>query len=194
MEEIRYTQAGYEADADAYVDKYLSESVADLFGDAFLDEVDGRRLLDIGCGPGADIEPFLGAGYDVTGLDITRPFLRAASDHVPEATLVQGDMRRLPFGDGTFDGVWASASFHHVPERAAISALEECGRVLRPSGVAFVSVKREGFEKPADRDRHFEYYRPEAFREMVGNAGLEVVDFVTGENWISVLVAPGNRE
>lgn len=190
MDELRRTRDGYEADADAYIEKYLSESIAARFGAAFVDAVDGSRLLDIGCGPGADIETFADDGFDVTGLDITRPFLDEADGRIPEAMLVQGDMRRLPFEDATFDGIWASASVHHVPRGEAAATLRECRRVLRPDGVAYVSVKREGYRKPADRDRHFEYYRPEEFRSLLSEGGLDDVEFRTGENWLSALVEP----
>lgn len=192
MDELRRTREGYESASGAYVEKYLSESIAARFGEAFFETLDGNRLLDIGCGPGADIEVFLGAGYDVTGLDITRSFLREASDHVPEAALVQGDMRHLPFQAATFDGIWASASFHHVPRREAAATLGECRRILRPDGTIYVSVKREGFEKPADRDRHFEYYRPEEFRSLLADAALDTVEFRTGENWLSALATPAD--
>jgi ubiquinone/menaquinone biosynthesis C-methylase UbiE len=190
MDEFGRTREGYEADAEAYVEKYLSESIAARFGAAFIDTVDGNRLLDIGCGPGPDVETFVDDGYEVTGLDITRPFLREADEHIPEAAFVQGDMRHLPFDDTTFDGAWASASFHHVPRREAVATLRECRRILRSDGVAYVSVKREGYEKPADRDRHFEYYRPEEFRSVLAEAGLDELEFRTGENWLSVLASP----
>lgn len=190
MDELGRTREGYETDAEAYVEKYLSESIAARFGAAFTDAVGGDRLLDIGCGPGPDVETFVADGYDVIGVDITRPFLREADDRIPEAAFVQGDMRHLPFDDATFDGTWASASFHHVPRREAIATLRECRRVLRPEGVAYVSVKREGYEKPADRDRHFEYYRPAEFRSLLADSGLDELEFRAGENWLSVLAKP----
>ncbi|QLD85404.1 class I SAM-dependent methyltransferase [Natronomonas halophila] len=190
MDEFGRTRSGYESASEAYVEKYLSESIAARFGEAFLDAVDGPQLLDIGCGPGADIETFAADGFDVTGLDITRPFLREADDRLPESALVQGDMRRLPFDAAAFDGVWASASFHHVPRRAATATLREFRRVLRSDGVAYISVKREGYQKPADQDRHFEYYRPDGFRSLIGEGGLRAVEFRTGENWLSALAKP----
>ncbi|MFT4884702.1 MAG: ubiquinone/menaquinone biosynthesis C-methylase UbiE [Natronomonas sp.] len=190
MDELRRTREGYEAAAEAYVEKYLSESIAARFGATFTNAVDGDRLLDIGCGPGPDVETFVAHGYDVTGLDITRSFLREADDRIPEAAFVQADMRHLPFDDATFDGVWASASFHHVPRREAAATLRECRRVLRPEGAAYVSVKREGYEKPADRDRHFEYYRPAAFRSLLEEVGFDTIEFRTGENWLAVVAGP----
>jgi ubiquinone/menaquinone biosynthesis C-methylase UbiE len=190
MDELRRTREGYEAAAEAYVEKYLSESIAVRFGAAFTDAVEGDRLLDVGCGPGPDVATFVADGYDVTGLDITRSFLREADDRIPEAAFVQADMRHLPFDGATFDGVWASASFHHVPRHEAAATLRECRRVLRPEGVAYVSVKREGYEKPADRDRYFEYYRPADFRSLLDEAGFDELEFRTGENWLSVLAKP----
>lgn len=50
-------------------------------------------------------------------------------------------MRRLPFADGAFDGVFAFYVLHHVGEYGP--ALQEVARVLRPGGVfLFVDLIR----------------------------------------------------
>ena len=185
MDEVSRTRRDYEGDAPAYVEKYLDESVAARYGDAFRDALGGDAVLDVGCGPGPDLETFAGSDYDVTGLDVTRPFLRAASDHVPDASLAQGDMRRLPFRPESFDGVWSSASFLHVPRSDAAATLREFHRVLRDDGVVFLSVKRG---EPADRepdDRHFEYYRADELRTLIRESPLEASVVRTEANWVS---------
>ncbi|WP_256391557.1 class I SAM-dependent methyltransferase [Natronoarchaeum rubrum] len=188
MDEVRRTLDAYESDADAYVEKYLGGSIAAQYGDAFFDELDGDRILDVGCGPGPDLETFANRGYDATGLDLSPSFLRAASDHVSDAAVARGDMRRLPFEARSFDGVWSSASLLHVPRADAASTLREFRRVLRRGGVAFVSVKRGETPGSDPNGRHFEYYRERELRELLADAELEPVNVRTDTNWVSAVV------
>ncbi|SEQ86063.1 class I SAM-dependent methyltransferase [Natrinema salaciae] len=189
MDDVSRTLEEYESDADAYVRKYRSGSIAARYGRPFFEALTGSRLLDVGCGPGADISTFESAGYDVVGLDLTPSFLRAARDSDSTASLVRGDMRRLPFGDGSVDGIWSSASFLHVPRSDAAPTLREFRRVLRPAGVVFLSVKRAPTTPGESNERHFEYYGPEAIGSIVRDAGFEPVVVETEENWVSMVAS-----
>jgi SAM-dependent methyltransferase len=67
----------------------------------------GRRLLDVGCGTGKSFLPMLPRGWEVTGCDVSSAMVelarRKAGDQVQ---LAVADMRELPrFGE--FDLVWA---------------------------------------------------------------------------------------
>ncbi|WP_049924269.1 class I SAM-dependent methyltransferase [Halopiger djelfimassiliensis] len=196
MDPISGTIEEYESNADAYVRKYRSESVAARYGEPFFDALAGDRLLDVGCGPGSDVSTFEAAGYDVTGLDPTSSFLQAARDRDSRASFVRGDMRDLPFDDAAFDGVWSSASFLHVPRSDATATLREFRRVLRPDGVAFLLVKRAPTSVGESRDRHFEYYRADEIRSIVTDVGFDPLFVETEANWVSVLagVEPDGTE
>lgn len=190
MDEVSRTHDTYEGNSVDFVEKYCEMSVAEEYGDPFFEALDGAidgtsgTVLDIGCGPGPDVETFADAGHDVVGFDITASFLREAAERVPDAAFARGDMRHLPFADGTFDGLWASASFHHVPREQAAETLREFRRVLRDGGPALVSVKRARVESTEDPDRHFEYYRPDAFRSLLETAGFDPVELNTEERWV----------
>ncbi|WP_323172708.1 class I SAM-dependent methyltransferase [Natrialba sp. PRR66] len=189
MNDVVRTLEEYESDADAYVQKYRSESVAAEYGGPFFDALagDGNRLLDIGCGPGSDISAFESAGYNAIGLDLTPAFLRAARDREPTASFVWGDMRRLPFTDASFDGVWSSASFLHIPRSDAAATLQEFHRVLRPGGVVFCAVKRAPTMPGEGDERHFEYYRSGEIRSLVHDAGFKPLTVETEANWVWVV-------
>ena len=189
MNEVSRTTAVYEGESDAFVDKYLSESIAARFGDDFFDALSGPRVLDVGCGPGVDTATFSDAGVDVVGFDRTPSFVDAARENVPDARFVRGDMRQLPFRDGAFDGVWACASFLHVPRRDAPATLREFGRVLDDDGVVSLSVKR-GEESGYDADgRYFEKYLPGEVRSLFDDAGFQSTRIEEGEGWIRTLAS-----
>ncbi|WP_247000085.1 class I SAM-dependent methyltransferase [Halosolutus gelatinilyticus] len=193
MDEVSRTLDAYESDPDAYVEKYRSVSIAARFGDAFFDALDGDRILDVGCGPGSDLETMVSAGYDATGLDITPSFLRAASDRLPATSLARGDMRRLPFRNGAFDGVWSCASFLHVPRPDAVETLREFRRVLADAGIVYLSVKRSETEPRDGEDRYFEYYGPDELRSALREAALEPRRVDVHENWVSAIAENAGR-
>jgi len=194
MDEVRQTHEQYDSDQDAFIEKYLSESGLQAYGDPFVDALEGDRVLDLGCGPGVDATILVEDGFDVVGFDITRPFLDAASERLADvngeqtgqSALVRGDMRTLPFESDSFDGIWASGSFHHVPKDQAAQTVAECRRTLRSDGTLFLSAKRQptGSETGA---RHFEYYEVEEFRSMIEDGGFEVDVVDTTEYWVSVV-------
>jgi ubiquinone/menaquinone biosynthesis C-methylase UbiE len=91
----------------------------------------GERLLEIGCGEGANLHHLRGAGARFFGVDFSREraaFARRATD----AHTATADATRLPFGDGSFDAVLIRDVLHHVGEIDAV--LAEARRVLRPGG------------------------------------------------------------
>ena len=198
MDEVERTLATYEGNAEAYAEKYLSESGLEAYGGPFLDRLDGGRVLDLGCGPGVDAAVFAQLGVDVVGLDVTPSFLRRAREHFVEVTadvaadrqarasFVRGDMRSLPFEADSFDGIWVSGSFHHVPREQAPDTAAALARLLRDGGCAYISVKREPTGSEV-ADRHFEFYEPEAFRALLADAGFDVEIVEATGPWIGAI-------
>lgn len=102
---------------------------------------EGARVLEVAPGPGyLAIEVARIGKFHVTGLDISRTFVRIASDNARQAGVTvdfqQGDVARMPFESGTFDLVVCQAAFKNftLPH----SALAEIHRVLRPGGTAVI--------------------------------------------------------
>ena len=155
-------------------------------------------MLDLGCGPGVDAAVFARRGFDVVGFDVTPSFLRRAREHFVEvaadvaadcqarASFVRGDMRSLPFEADSFDGIWVSGSFHHVPREQAPDTAAALQRLLRDGGCAYISVKREPTGSEV-ADRHFEFYEPEAFRALLADAGFNVEIVEATGPWIGAI-------
>ena len=92
-------------------------------------------LLEAGMGTGA-MGAMLGRYGRLVGLDLSWLALQRAQGKVDR--LVRGDLERLPFRDGTFDGVFACDVLEHVEDD--VGALHELRRVCRDDGMLFVTV------------------------------------------------------
>ena len=102
----------------------------------------GQDVLDAGCGQGIDVCEFGLAGARITGIDLTPRHVDLARAHAAEAgieaTILRGDIEKLPLADDSFDRVISNGVLHHTPNIDA--ALGEIRRVLRPGGGATVVV------------------------------------------------------
>jgi SAM-dependent methyltransferase len=102
-------------------------------------------VLDFASGPGFATELLNRLGYLTVAVDLDPPVLRIARERLgldarceaSRAAFVAGDGQRLPFADGSFDGVLCLNALHHMPDYRA--ALAEMHRVLRAGGRAAFS-------------------------------------------------------
>jgi ubiquinone/menaquinone biosynthesis C-methylase UbiE len=99
----------------------------------------GERILDVGCGTGIFTIDLLAAGSQVTGLELSLPMLRRAGQKAAGYPFdpVQGDMRRLPFADGSFDKAVSVTAIEFLED--ARPAVAEFFRVTRPGGIVVVA-------------------------------------------------------
>jgi SAM-dependent methyltransferase len=110
----------------------------------------GDRLLDLGCGGGRHAFEAARRGAQVVAMDtdcseldrVTATFAAMAeAGEIPDGAsgqAVAGDATSIPFPDGSFDKVIAAEVLEHLP--ADQSAMDEITRVLRPGGMAAVTV------------------------------------------------------
>ncbi len=102
----------------------------------------GKRVLELGFGPGYDAFTFMQNGALYTGIDITPENVVRTQQHLsfygltPEVS--EGDAEALTFPDASFDVVYSNGVLHHTPDIA--KAFREARRVLQPGGEFFVIV------------------------------------------------------
>jgi SAM-dependent methyltransferase len=140
---------------------------------------EGCRWLDLGCGPGGNLELLQSWHPElVVGMDLSPIALGLAGREAPSARLVRGDITEgLPFADDAFDIATIFNVLYHEWVASELSVLVELRRVLRPGGLALITepafpvLAREMDTAAMGSCR----YRLAAFRELCRSAGLEVV-------------------
>jgi SAM-dependent methyltransferase len=112
-----------------------------------LEDLNGQTVLDAGCGMGRYLRVVGEAGAFAVGMDLSRA-VEAARDQTrefPQVAVVQGDLLRLPFAEGSFDQIYSLGVLDHTPDpRRAFLGLT---KLLRPGGRIAIWVYPK--ERPA---------------------------------------------
>ena len=153
---------------------------------ALLNPIEGKKILELGCGKG-DLSVWLAKkGAQVTAIDIGSDLVAAGRmlakvNHV-YCEFQQGNISELPFDPTGYDIVIGLAILHHLSEDDVIKAMRECCRVLTTSGIAI-------FLEPIENSRLFdfaqnllpaghrgEFYRPSILQRSEWKDYLEARD------------------
>ena len=101
----------------------------------------GSAVLEVAPGPGfLAIELARLGSYRIVGLDISKSFVRIATENAARAgvqvTFREGNASSMPFESDSFDFVCCRAAFKNFSE--PVQALNEMYRVLKPGGKAVI--------------------------------------------------------
>jgi 2-polyprenyl-6-hydroxyphenyl methylase/3-demethylubiquinone-9 3-methyltransferase len=106
-------------------------------------QLEGSRVLDVGCGGGILAEAMARRGAKVTGIDLSENALRVAQLHLHESRVaVQYENASVEdyaaSHAGKFDLVTCMELLEHVPQPAPM--VTACARLVRPGGQVFFST------------------------------------------------------
>lgn len=212
MDVVEDTMGAYDHSFEDYEAKHMDPSGIKDKLELFLFNVDGERILDVGCGPGRDLKYFSERGFESTGLDILPKAFNSSLRNAPKATVYLGDMRDMNFvkgvegaaeiGDDSFDGLWSMASMLHLPRDPiddAAKAMREYSRVLREGGTLYLSVMKGNGPNPLHSSKYgghskfFYSYGEQELKDLVRSVGFEIDKFEVQEK-VPTKVDPKTKE
>jgi len=155
-------------------------------------DLNGRSVVDIGCGGGILAESMAAAGANVTGIDMAEGALAVARLHQVESGASvdyrQSTAEELAAADdGQYDIVTCLEMLEHVPSPAQIIA--SVHTLLRPGGLAFFSTINRNPKSfvfaivgaeyvlkllPAGTHEYRKFIRPSELDSWARDAGLEL--------------------
>jgi len=100
--------------------------------------MDNPSVLECGCGPGDILELIDNQYCKLTGIDLNKRYIELASERVPKAKLIEGNVEQLPFPDESFDIVFAVGVLMYLKNDR--EAAKEISRVTKKGGYVLISV------------------------------------------------------
>jgi SAM-dependent methyltransferase len=129
----------FDVGADAYgrfMGRYSEPLAAAFVG--VLDSGAGRRVLDVGCGPGALTAELVKEFEAASAVDPSESFVVAAQARFPQLDVRRAAAEALPFDNDAFDVAAAQLVVHFMTD--PVAGLTEMARVTRPNGQVAASV------------------------------------------------------
>lgn len=179
---IADTVAAYDVQAPALARGYEALAFEQVHA-AVLDLIpqEPASVLDVGAGSGRDAAWFAGRGHQVVAVEPSAAMRAAAAARHRDAS-IRWLADRLPALDAvlragtSFDLVWLSAVWMHVPAGARERALRKLVTVLRPGGSIMITLRRG----PASADRPMDEITAGEVESLARRHGLQTRCHVHG--------------
>jgi len=160
-----------------------------------LARLQGKRVLDVGCGGGILAESMAKRGADVLGIDLATKPLRVAQLHAMEAGVKSVSYREVAAEalaaetPRSFDVVTCMEMLEHVPEPASV--VRACAQLAKPGGSVFFSTLNRNLKSfmfaivgaeymlkllPKGTHEYAKFIRPSELARWCRDAGLAVTD------------------
>ncbi|HKY22380.1 MAG TPA: methyltransferase domain-containing protein [Vicinamibacterales bacterium] len=136
-ETTKFLEASFHADGrdETVAPPLLSAAVRNSMLHRFLAPGPQDVILDLGCGSGRFSVWMRDSGAHPIGIDTGTFFAAEARAAVD---LVVGELRQMPFGDGSVNKAYSIDVLEHLSEDGVDAMLQEVARVLKPGGSLFV--------------------------------------------------------
>ncbi|WP_114689974.1 bifunctional 2-polyprenyl-6-hydroxyphenol methylase/3-demethylubiquinol 3-O-methyltransferase UbiG [Polynucleobacter necessarius] len=155
--------------------------------------LEGKKVVDIGCGGGILAESISQAGADTTGIDLSEKALKVAELHALEvgAHLTYRSISAEAFADeqsGQYDIVACMEMLEHVPDPASV--VRACAKLCKPGGTLFFSTLNRSPKSylfaiigaeyilkllPRGTHEYAKFIKPSELVAFTRHAGLELI-------------------
>lgn len=171
----------YSNDPTGYRDKYQHHrrELPARFNELLPPSAD---VLDLGCGPGRDLDYFASCGHRVTGIELNPDFVAMCHRR---HSVVHADLRDLSkyFSTQVCDGIWAQASLVHLSAEELPGVLVDFFGLLRNEGLLYLSVPshgESGWRDEPDGRRWYTVWPDDTIVPPLEAAGFTIFDISHG--------------
>jgi ubiquinone/menaquinone biosynthesis C-methylase UbiE len=161
------------------------------------------KILEIGCGNCRNLIGFAKSGFDCYGIDFSKNMLKYAREYCKKydfkVKLKKARAEKLPFKKESFDYVLSIATLHHLKRDEQELAVKEMRRVLKPKGIALITVWNKGIRSLFVKEkymtwtvkgkaywRYYYLFTPFELKRLLKKRGFGIIMCGRGKNIIVV--------
>lgn len=134
------TKSSFSSKASQYLNEECTEPplIEEPKIKALVADINGSKVLCVGCGGGAECVSFVQMGAIVDGIDDSEELLQIANEKYSQITFKTGSIESLPYQDCSFDFLYCSHVLHYIEDWSV--ALSEMLRVLKPESRILLTI------------------------------------------------------
>lgn len=152
-----------------FFENHPDENLVEYIGE---ERLVAGKALELGCGPGRNAIYLAGNGFYVDAVDQSAEGLGWAEERAKEqkvqVNFVQRNIFNLDIEEGTYDLVYDSGCFHHIPPHRRMSYIDLVKKALKPGGYFALTCFVLGGELGGAAISDFEVYRSRSMRGGLG--------------------------
>jgi len=155
---------------------------------AFTLKLKGKKILEIGCGPGTDSKFFHDQGFEVTATDFCEEFIDIVKKRYPQINALVMDMTNITLPDNSFNGIYGFATFIHLPRTKALAVLKKFRSLLESKGILYLTLIKSEIHDEYYIDNWggkegnkvlFTCYSEDEFKNLLNQADFNNIEFST---------------
>jgi malonyl-CoA O-methyltransferase len=157
----------YDVTAEIYDERYSEEQHRKYHKTLESVPIEGRKVLDVGCGSGMFSPEVADKASLVVGVDVSFGLLLKAKEHTAKNVhIVQADADHLPFRDGAFEAAFSFTVLQNMPKPQ--KTLQEIKRTVAKDGKLAVTGLKKAFPNST-------------FHDLIESSGMQTIAFVDEE-------------
>lgn len=115
-------------------DKEFGNDYSDTpYVDKFLNYLEGKKVLDIGCGVGNLTKYIMDKGFNVEGIDLSKGMLNIAKQKYSDIKFYEMNMKEITLRK-KYDGIMLAYSLFHLTKKEVIEVLPKYYDLLNSNG------------------------------------------------------------
>jgi len=171
----------YDAIADIYVKNCSQIKFYKGYVDDFIKSLNGKKVLDAGCGHGIFTNYFHEKGFDVEGIDFSENLLKVANQNYPYLKFTNIDLCDFKV-DIKYDGIFVENVLFHIPDEDLKVIFNNFNKILSTNGklCILMEIPKESGEKILEEEFdknlkvYYNYMVPEKVKEFLIETGFKV--------------------
>lgn len=179
-EESQFDWDNFYSDRDRKVPFFVNHPDENLVEYFETKMVSSGKVLDLGCGPGRNALYLAENGCLVDAVDQSEEGLNWAIERAAEKKLhvnfIKDNIFELKFEEGTYDLVYDSGCFHHIPPHRRLNYINLVKRSLKPGGHFALTCFVEGGKLGGSDISDWEVYRGKSMRGGLGFTEEKLID------------------